>query len=63
MVGVGIFLILALVAGILGFGGITEIGVAVARALFFVFMVSVLVGVLAIGFAREMRDERGSSGD
>ena len=63
MVGVGIFLILALVAGILGFGGITEIGAAVARALFFVFMVIVLVSVLAIGFTRELREGPGSSGD
>ena len=34
-----IFLVVALVAGVLGFGGVAIISVEIARALFFVFLV------------------------
>ena len=66
MVSVGIFLILAIVAGGLAFGGVGDIGVGIARLLFFVFLVLLLTSVVAVGFARDSwtgrRRESGKSG-
>ena len=41
------FLILALIAGVLGFGQIAFISVEIAKILFFVFIVLFLVAILA----------------
>ncbi len=43
------FLILALVAGILGFGGVANVSVDIAKILFFVF--AVLFGISALAAA------------
>jgi uncharacterized membrane protein YtjA (UPF0391 family) len=44
-----VFLIIALIAGILGFGGITGASVEIAKAIFFiaviVFLISAVIGV------------------
>jgi uncharacterized membrane protein YtjA (UPF0391 family) len=45
------FLILALVAAFLGFGGLAGFGAGVARILFFVF----LAGIVVVGLARALR--------
>ena len=45
-----VFLVLALVAGVLGFGGIAGASVGIAKALFFVFVVALAVSVLANSF-------------
>jgi uncharacterized membrane protein YtjA (UPF0391 family) len=42
-----IFLVVALVAGVLGFGGVAIISVEIARVLFFVFLVLFLVSLIA----------------
>lgn len=52
MVGVGIFFILAIVAGILAFGGTGGVGVPLARILFFVFLLLLVTSAVAVGFAR-----------
>ena len=43
------FLIIALIAGILGFGGIAGVSIEIAKAIFFIavvlFIISVVVGV------------------
>lgn len=63
MVSVGIFFILAIVAGVLAFGGIGDVGVGIARLLFVVFLVLLLTSVLAVGFARDSwSDRRGEGG-
>jgi uncharacterized membrane protein YtjA (UPF0391 family) len=43
------FLILALIAGILGFGGVANVSVDIAKILFFVF--AVLFGISAVAAA------------
>lgn len=40
------FLIIAVIAGILGFGGIASASVGIAQALFFIFLVVFLVTLL-----------------
>lgn len=62
MVGVGIFLILAVVAGILGFGGIANFGAGIARGFFFVFLILLVMSVLAVGFTREIRTRQSPRG-
>lgn len=46
------FLILALVAGLLGFTGIEIMSIEIARILFFVFLVLLLVSVIMHLFGR-----------
>jgi len=46
-----IFLVVALVAGVLGFGGVAIISVEIARALFFVFLVLFALS-LVLGLVR-----------
>ncbi len=46
-----IFLVVALVAGVLGFGGVAVISVEIARALFFVFLVLFALS-LVLGLVR-----------
>jgi uncharacterized membrane protein YtjA (UPF0391 family) len=41
-----IFLVIALVAGVFGFGGIYDAATDIARILFFVFLVLFLVGLV-----------------
>lgn len=41
------FLVIALIAGVLGFGGIAIISVEIARLLFFVFLVLFAVSLIA----------------
>jgi len=40
-----VFLILALVAGLLGFGGVAIISAEIAKILFFVFLVGLLISL------------------
>ena len=42
-----IFLVVALVAGVLGFGGVAIISVDIARILFFLFLVLFVVSLIA----------------
>ncbi len=42
-----VFLILALAAGILGFGGIAGASIGIAKILFFVFLIALVISVLA----------------
>lgn len=42
-----IFLVVALVAGVLGFGGVAIISVDIARILFFIFLVLFVVSLIA----------------
>lgn len=42
-----IFLVVAIVAGVLGFGGVAIISVDIARILFFVFLVLFAVSLIA----------------
>lgn len=42
-----VFLVLALVAGALGFGGIAGASVGIAKILFFVFMIALIISVVA----------------
>ena len=42
-----VFLVVALVAGVLGFGGVTVLSVEIARLLFFVFLVLFVVSLVA----------------
>ena len=44
-----IFLIVAIIAGVFGFGGISDAATDIARILFFVFLVLFVVG-LVFGF-------------
>ncbi len=46
------FLVLALVAGLLGFTGIEIMSIEIARVLFFVFLVLLLVSVIMHLFGR-----------
>jgi uncharacterized membrane protein YtjA (UPF0391 family) len=46
-----VFLVVALVAGLLGFGGIAEASAGIAQILFFVFLV-LLVAALVMHFVR-----------
>ena len=55
-----ILLTVALAAGLVGFGGEGSAAVALAQALFFVFL-SVAVVLIAIKLSRETRDESGHS--
>jgi uncharacterized membrane protein YtjA (UPF0391 family) len=41
-----IFLVLAVIAAILGFGGIAGTAVGIAKALFFIFLVIWLIGLI-----------------
>jgi len=41
-----IFLVIAIIAGIFGFGNISEAATAIARVLFFIFVVLFVVGLL-----------------
>jgi uncharacterized membrane protein YtjA (UPF0391 family) len=41
------FLVLALIAGILGFGGVSDVSVDIAKILFFVFAVLFGISVIA----------------
>jgi uncharacterized membrane protein YtjA (UPF0391 family) len=52
--GAVVFLIIALVAGLFGFGGIAATSVGIARFLFFVFVV-IFVVTLILGLARRHR--------
>ncbi|HTY54887.1 MAG TPA: DUF1328 domain-containing protein [Candidatus Binataceae bacterium] len=45
------FLVIAIIAGVLGFGGIAGAATDIARVLFFVFLVLFLVG-LVLGWGR-----------
>jgi len=45
------FLVIALIAGVLGFGGIAGVATDIAKVLFFVFLVLFVVG-LVLGFGR-----------
>ena len=47
-----VFLVIALVAGLLGFTGIYVAAAGIAKVLFFVFIVLFLVSLLAGGFRR-----------
>jgi len=42
-----IFLVVALIAGLLGFGGIASTATGIARVLFFIFLVLFAVSLLA----------------
>lgn len=42
-----VFLIVAIIAAILGFGGITGTAADIARILFFVFLILFLIGLIA----------------
>jgi uncharacterized membrane protein YtjA (UPF0391 family) len=42
-----IFLVVALIAGVLGFGGVAIISVDIARILFFIFLVLFVVSLIA----------------
>ncbi len=42
-----IFLVVALIAGVLGFGGVAFISVEIARTLFFIFLVLFAVSLIA----------------
>lgn len=42
-----IFLVVAIVAGVLGFGGVVVISVEIARLLFFIFLVLFVISLLA----------------
>ena len=42
-----IFLVVALVAGVLGFGGVAVISVEIARLLFFIFLILFAVSLIA----------------
>ncbi len=46
-----VFLLIAIVAGVLGFGGVAVISAGIAKLLFFIFLVIFAV-TLIIGFAR-----------
>jgi len=45
------FLIVALIAGILGFGGIAGVSIAIAKAIFFIAIILFLVSAV-VGLAR-----------
>jgi uncharacterized membrane protein YtjA (UPF0391 family) len=47
-----VFFVIALVAGVLGFGGIAIGAVEIAKVLFFVFLVLFIVSLLAGGLRR-----------
>jgi uncharacterized membrane protein YtjA (UPF0391 family) len=47
-----VFLIVALVAGLFGFGGIYMAAAGIAKVLFFIFLVLFLVSLLAGGWSR-----------
>jgi uncharacterized membrane protein YtjA (UPF0391 family) len=47
-----IFLIIALIAGIFGFGGVYAAATDIARILFFVFLVLLIVSLVMGGFRR-----------
>ena len=42
-----VFLVVALVAGVLGFGGVAVLSVEIARLLFFVFLILFVVSLVA----------------
>ena len=42
-----IFLVVALIAGVLGFGGVAVISIELARVLFFIFLVLFVVSLIA----------------
>ncbi len=45
-----IFLVLALCAGLLGFGGVSSVSIDIAKILFFVFIVLFVVSAVAAAF-------------
>ena len=47
-----VFLVVALIAGALGFGGVASASVGIAQILFFVFLVLLVVSLLAYFFRR-----------
>lgn len=47
-----IFLVVALIAGALGFGGIAGASVGIAKVLFFLFIILFVVSLLVGGFRR-----------
>lgn len=47
-----VFFVIALIAGVLGFGGIAVGAVEIAKILFFVFLVLFIVSLLAGGLRR-----------
>ncbi len=47
-----IFFVLALIAALLGFGGIANVGIDIAQILFFVFLVIAVITVVAGVFRR-----------
>jgi len=47
-----VFLIVALVAAVFGFGGISVAAAGIARVLFFLFIVLFIVSLIAGGFGR-----------
>lgn len=46
------FFVIALIAGVLGFGGIAAGAVEIARILFFIFLVLFVISLVAGGFRR-----------
>ncbi|MBP1849088.1 DUF1328 domain-containing protein [Rhizobium halophytocola] len=49
-----VFLVVALIAGALGFGGIAGASVGIAKILFFVFIVLFLISLLTGAFRRRV---------
>lgn len=47
-----VFLIVALVAGVFGFGGVYVAAAGIAKVLFFLFIVLFIVSLIAGGFGR-----------
>lgn len=47
-----VFLVVALIAGALGFGGIAGASVGIAKVLFFLFIILFVVSLLVGGFRR-----------
>ena len=41
-----VFLILALIAGVLGFGGVAIISAEIAKVLFFIFLIGLVVSLI-----------------
>jgi len=43
-----LFLVIALIAGVLGFGGIEHSAVGIARILFFIFVILLILSLLGV---------------
>ena len=55
------FLIIALIAAVLGFGGIAAASAGIAKILFFVFLVMCVLFLFLVGVAEEFRNTRKGS--